>query len=99
VELAGREQDPFGIGLYYGIWDYPLELTVRKLIKLGDHLRMSEQALRGHDDQRDAQLPEQLPPEQVEVLRRGRAVYDLDVVVRTELQEPFGSRTGVFGAG
>ena len=60
---------------------------------------MPQQALRReHDERQRIDLQQRgLPAEQVEVLRRGRAVGDADVDVGSELQEPLGPRAGVIG--
>ena len=60
---------------------------------------MPQQALgREHDERKriDGQQ-RRLPAQQVEVLRRGRAVGDPDVGVGGELQEPLGTGAGVIG--
>ena len=56
-----------------------------------------QQPLRRHHDQRPRARVERLPPQQVEVLRRGRAVGDADVLLRGELQEALEPRGGVLG--
>ena len=61
---------------------------------------MAQQALRRQHDERQRIDEEQcrLPPQQVEVLRRGRAVGDADVDVGRELQEAFRPRARVVRA-
>ena len=58
---------------------------------------MPQQALRRQDHERQRIVLQQrrLAPQQVEVLRRGRAVRDPDVDVGRELQKTLGPCTGV----
>ena len=61
---------------------------------------MAQQALgRQHDERQRIDLEQRrLAPQQVEVLRRGRAVGDADVDVGGQLQEALGTRAGVVRA-
>ena len=56
---------------------------------------MAQQALRRQHDQRLAPAPQRLPAQEVEVLRRGRGLADLDVVLGRELQEALEAGAGV----
>ena len=61
-------------------------------------LLQAQQALRRHHDERPRGRVERLAAQQVEVLRRGRAVGDADVVLRGELEEPLEPRARVLRA-
>ncbi len=60
---------------------------------------MAQQALRRQHDQRQriGGEPQRLPAQQVEVLRRGRGVGDLDVVLGAEREEPLDAGARVLG--
>ena len=57
-----------------------------------------QQALGRHHDQRLAELAADLPPQQMEILRRGGRDRDLDVLLGAELEEPLQPRARVFRA-
>ena len=57
-----------------------------------------QQALGAHDDQRLAEWPVDLPPEDVEQLRGRRGVAHLHVAASAQLEEAFEAGARVFGA-
>src|SRR5207302_474935 len=56
---------------------------------------VAQQALGRHQEQGLAELPLELPAEDVEVLRRRRRITDLNVVFGAGLQEPFQPGAGM----
>ncbi len=68
-----------------------------QLLDRRDGLLVPQQALGRHHDQRLAEVAPDLPPQQVEELRRGRGHDDLDVVLGAELEEPLEPGAGVLG--
>ncbi len=86
-----------GLGLVV-LDDHPEAAFGELARRRGDH-GVAQQALRRQHDERQRIDEEQrrLPPQQVEVLRRGRAVGDADVDVGGELQEALGTRARVVG--
>ena len=75
-----------------------MELAAREVVERRARLLEAEQPLRRHDDERARRRVERLAPQQVEVLRRRRAVRDADVLLRGELEEPLEPRARVLGA-
>ena len=80
--------------------------VVKNLVKVGAFAElfdagnagwMGQQALGRHDDERLAEGPVHLPPQNVEVLGRRRDVTDLHVATGTELKEPLETGTAVLG--
>jgi hypothetical protein len=65
------------------------------LVDLRDHPLAAQQALRRHQDQRLANLALELAAQDVEVVRRRRAVGDLHVVLGGELQVALEARGGM----
>ena len=63
-----------------------------------ERVGVAEHALRREDDQRLAPLAQRLAAQQVEVLRGGRGLADLDVVAGGELQVALDAGAGVLGA-
>ena len=63
--------------------------------EIGDDALVAQQRLRRHDHQRLAELAVQLAAQDVEVVGRRRAVGDLPVVLRAQLQEALQTRGGM----
>ncbi len=63
-----------------------------------DRRRVAEERLGRHHDQRLAEVALHLPAQEVEILRRGRHVRDLDVVLGAGLQEALEPRGRVLRA-
>ena len=74
-----------------------LELALGKLVEGRRRQRVAQQALGGHHHQRPPVGGEglRLPPQQVEILRRGRWVGDEQVALGKELQEALQPRRGM----
>ncbi len=81
------------------VGDHGLEVPLAQLGERRGRTRMAEQALGRHDHQRARVVLEQrgLAAQQMEVLGRGGAVGDADVVVGGELQEALEACAGVLG--
>src|SRR5262249_4350144 len=75
-----------------------MERALSEIGQSGRGLLEPQQALRSHDDERPSRGVERLPTNQVEVLRRRRAVRDADVLLRRELQEALQAGARVLGA-
>ena len=69
-----------------------------ELDELRDRALVAQQRLRRHQDQRLADLALQLPAQDVEVIRRRRAIGDLHVVFGAHLQEALEPRGGMLRA-
>jgi len=80
-----------------GIVDHRLEFAAREIVDARGRLLHAQKALRRHDDERARRHVERLLAQQVEVLRRRRAVDDADVLLCRELQEPLESRARMLG--
>ena len=81
-----------------GIVDHRPESAVAELLETGCRLPETQQPLRGHHDERPGGCVQRLAPDQVEELRRGRAVRGADVLLRGELEEPLQPCARVLGA-
>ena len=57
---------------------------------------MPQHALGRKDDQRFPPLPQSLPPQKMEILRRRRRLADLDIVARGKLQVALDTRARMF---
>ena len=89
VELPGAEDHPGGGRVAVArVVDGVLEPTVGELLEPGGRLLHPQERLRRHHDERPPGSCERLPPERMEVLRRGAQVEHRDVVLRRELEEP-----------
>ena len=53
---------------------------------------MAQQGFRRHDHQRLAEITPQLASQHMEVIRRGRTVHDLHIILGAELQIAFKTR-------
>ena len=90
-DLAGAQQNRLGVGdLAFGHDGGKLSRPSASDVEVA--ARVAQQALGRHDDQRLAPLPQHLPAQQVEVLRRRRRLDDLDVVLGAQLQEALDAR-------
>src|SRR5712671_2307985 len=99
VDLSRAEKHPLRLGGRHGeVADRTLEAPRGQIRHRRHRLGISEQALRGHDHQRLPPGSLHLPPKQVEILRGGRGIRNLDVVPRRELEESLDARAGVFRA-
>jgi hypothetical protein len=99
IDLARAEDEPSHIRAIDGlVVEQRLERAVREVVQRRRGLLQAKQPLRRHHDERPRHRLERLPSQQVEVLRRRRAVRDADVLLRGELQEAFEPRTRVFRA-
>src|SRR5206468_11825571 len=69
-----------------------------EIADLRDRELVAEQRLGSHQHQWLAEIAPHLPPEDVEVICRSRAVRDLEIVFGTELQIALEPRRAVFGS-
>ena len=74
------------------IADHRVEMSFREILQLRHRFLVPKQALGRHHDERLAEIPYHLPPQQVEDLRRSRRHADLDIVLGAELQITFRTR-------
>ena len=72
--------------------------AVREVVERRGRLLEAQQPLGRHHDERARRRVERLPAQEVEVLRRGGAVRDADVLLRGELEEALEPRARVLGA-
>ncbi len=94
VDLALAEDEPRHAFVIRGrVVDHRLELSFGQFRGRRRRLLQPQQALRGHQDERTRRDVERLLAHEVEILRGGRRVRDPDVLLRSELQESFESRT------
>ena len=63
------------------------ELALGEVVRARGGLLQPQEPLRGHHDEGPGGRVERLTPQQVEVLRRRRAVHDSEVLLRGELEE------------
>src|SRR5690348_9031258 len=99
VDLALAQDeplDPLAIGAR--VVDYRLELAASEILERRARLLEPQEAFRSHDDERPRGRVERLSPQQVEVLRRRRAVRDPQVLLRRKLQEALEAGARVLGA-
>src|SRR6266478_6455799 len=80
------------------IRQYTLEPACGEFVQGRCHLRVTQQALWGHDNQRFSPSPQNLAPQAVEELDRHGRLDDLNIVVRSQTEKPFQSCAGVLGA-
>jgi len=99
VELSRAENQPLDVVVARsGIVEHRVERPVGELFERRRGLLETEQALRGHHDERAGDGVERLSAEQMEELRRRRAVAHADVVLGPLLEEPLEPRTRVLRA-
>ena len=96
-DLPGGDQDPPGPGRHPVVLEHRPELPARQFVDRRGRRGVSQHALGREHHERLAPLPEGLAPQQVEVLRRGRGLGDLEVVLGGQLEEPLDARARVFG--
>ncbi len=68
----------------------------REILGARGSLLGAEQTFRRHDDERLDEVALHLTAQDVKILRRRREVADLDVILRTGLEEALEPRAGVF---
>ena len=77
----------------------PAESPLYKLLLDGDEdVRMPQKALWSHQDQRLSPIAHLLPPQNMEILCRGRGIYHLDIVLRGHRQKTLQARARMLGA-
>src|SRR5581483_2147851 len=97
-KLPRAEHEPASLtfGRRIEVADNATEVTVAsEVADLRYRQPMPKQRLRSHHHQRLAEVPPHLPPKDVEVIRRRRAVCDLHIVLGTKLQVTLQPRRAV----
>src|SRR5918993_238785 len=106
VDLAGAQHDAadlvvpeelHALGSALRIVDqHPVEMgALRDIGKAGGAALVAQQRLRGHQDERLAEVTLELAAQDVEIVRGRRAVRDLHVVLRAHLQKALEPRRGM----
>src|SRR5438270_9501932 len=99
VDLA-RAQDETrrALAVGRGVVEERPERAGREVVERRRRLLQPQQALRRHHDERARSRVEGLPAEEMEVLRRRRAIGDADVLLRRQLQEALEAGARMLGA-
>src|SRR5688500_1070835 len=99
VDLAGAHDHAldFSAVCDQGVVDHGLEAAIGEVRESRRCSRMTQQTLGSHEDQRPARIHERLTAQQMEILRGGAAVQDLDVVLGGKLEKALEARARVLG--
>ena len=92
VDLPLAEHEPFDARPIPSrdiarIVEHGRKLAARQILERRARLLQPQQAFRSHDDERPRRRVQRLPPQEVEVLARRRAVRDPQVLLGRELEE------------
>ena len=97
ADLAGADEETAGVDGFV-VGKNVLEVVVGEVGDGGHGVGMTQHGLGGEDDEGLAPLAQGLAAEEMEVLRGGGGLRDLDVVLRRELEVALDAGAGVLGA-